>query len=61
MFPQAKDPVVGLHPDFCFSYAPGVVLDTGHEIKVRFYDGSEAHLPRYIIMIFTLKFSFPLL
>eukprot|EP00105_Crassostrea_gigas_P022697 XP_011442307.1 PREDICTED: uncharacterized protein LOC105338748 isoform X2 [Crassostrea gigas] len=47
---QPNDPVVALHPDYSFSYAPGIVLKVYQnlEMKIRFYDGQvlEEKLPR---------------
>ncbi|CAC5414532.1 unnamed protein product [Mytilus coruscus] len=45
---QPKDPIVALHPLYSFSYAPGVILEVYHNMwmKVRFYDGEEAKIPR---------------
>lgn len=42
--------MVALHPDYSFSYAPGIVLKVYQnlEMKIRFYDGQvlEEKLPR---------------
>lgn len=48
MFSQRKDAVVALHPEYMFSFAPGVVLKvvTTDTLKIRFYDGVEATLVR---------------
>lgn len=50
IFLQPNDPVVALHPDYSFSYAPGIVLKVYQnlEMKIRFYDGQvlEEKLPR---------------
>ncbi|XP_074651656.1 von Willebrand factor A domain-containing protein 3B-like [Tubulanus polymorphus] len=45
---QIKDTVIGLHPKYSYSYAPGVVLDVFPDLSllVRFYDGIESHLLR---------------
>ena len=45
---QAKDAVVAMHPNYSFSYAPGVILEVSSDLwmNVRFYDGQEARLPR---------------
>ena len=39
---------MALHPNYSFSYAPGVVLavQSDNMIKVRLYDGTETQLPR---------------
>lgn len=43
-----KGAVVGLHPSYSFSYAPGVVLEVESEssVRVRFYDGTEGRLSK---------------
>ena len=40
--------MIALHPNYTFSYAPGVVLETESTrfMQVRFYDGHEARVPR---------------
>lgn len=45
---QPKDAIIGMHPDYTFSYAPGVVIEVGSDLQtsVRFYDGTEHRLPR---------------
>ena len=45
---QPKDAIIGLHPNYAFSYAPAVVLDVSSDLSmnVRFYDGVEDSLPR---------------
>lgn len=54
---QPKDPVVALHPHYSFSYAPGVVLEVYQNfyMKIRFYDGEEAKLPREEIYKLSLQ------
>ncbi|KAI8508392.1 von Willebrand factor type A domain, partial [Branchiostoma belcheri] len=45
---QSGDPIIGLHPSYSFSYAPGVVLEVLPDLwtVVRYYDGAEAKVPR---------------
>ncbi|CAH1777455.1 unnamed protein product [Owenia fusiformis] len=45
---QYKDPVIGLHPSYAFSYAPGIIVETHKDLwnTIRFYDGTEAKTPR---------------
>ncbi|XP_028400268.1 von Willebrand factor A domain-containing protein 3B-like [Dendronephthya gigantea] len=43
-----NDAVIALHPNFSFSYAPGVVVNVNNDMlfSVRFYDGREDVIPR---------------
>ena len=45
---QAEDAVVALHPNYSYSYTPGVVIAVraDHMIRVRLYDGAETQLSR---------------
>ena len=45
---QPKDTIIGLHPNYAFSYAPAVILDVSSDLtmNVRFYDGAEDCIPR---------------
>ncbi|KAK3738170.1 hypothetical protein QZH41_019678, partial [Actinostola sp. cb2023] len=57
---KGGDPVVGLHPSFSYSYAPGVVigLEDDNMHQVRYYDGIEAMVPREeLYMLSTDKFE----
>ena len=50
-----------MHPNYMFSYAPGVVTDVDSDLhmNVRFYDGAEARLPREeVYKIFPDKFEY---
>ncbi|EDV24931.1 uncharacterized protein TRIADDRAFT_56355 [Trichoplax adhaerens] len=45
---KTGDAIIGLHPSYNSSYAPGVILAVAvdYSVHVRFYDLKEAHLPR---------------
>ena len=48
---QVKDTVIALHPDYSFSYAPAIVLEveSADVLRLRFYDGKETSLVRYVV------------
>ncbi|KAK0045323.1 von Willebrand factor A domain-containing protein 3B-like isoform X1 [Biomphalaria pfeifferi] len=43
---EVDDTVIALYPDYCFSYAPGRVINIdSNEVKVRFFNGKTATVP----------------